>query len=246
MKPTYSHSGITFYETCPYGFNRKYNLKERGINNWFAELGSLIHQIHEDYYKVGAAKNLSIEEVRRVCLVKFNAGWELIVSQPPAMMKNIKAKRYQQVTDYFSNFVPDKEITKVEEHIEWTLKDGTKMQCYIDEQVKYNTGAKKEMVGDIKSSYNPKYDEQLNTYCLAFKAKNGKYPTHVYVREYTTGKTLTWEIHAPRRSDITETEKRLMATVKKIESDTEWEPKGEKFFCQNLCGFRNNCKFAVK
>lgn len=245
-KPTYSYSRLNFYLTCPYGYNRKYNCGERGDGNWFSDVGSLVHQINDDYYTAGVEKGLTITEIRMVMILKFVRGWDLITSKPPAMMPNIKWKRFDQIIDYLSNFIPDLDMDKVEEHIEWTLSDGTKMQCYIDEQVKYKVGAKKTLVGDIKSTYKREYDEQLNTYCLAYKAKNGQYPNTVYIRQYTDGKVIKWEVTRPRKAEIKDTESKLIETVRAIESDTEWKPKGERFFCQNLCGFRNSCKFAVK
>jgi hypothetical protein len=238
----YSYSTIKMYEECPHAFHRKKILCEEGEPNWFAELGSLVHQIHEDYHNVGKDKELPLKTIRKVCLAKFDAGFFAIKSVPP--FQNIAEIRYKQIVKYFSNFVPDKEITKVEEHLEWVLNNGRKMRGYLDEQTQ-TTNPNHKAIGDIKSSYKEDYDRQLATYCIAHKAVYGKYPQSVYVREYTTGNKVIFKVDTKWKTNILVAEAWLEETIEKIEKEKFWKPKGNSFLCNSLCDYRNSCKFKI-
>lgn len=244
---TYSHSAVDTYLTCPLAYYRSRVLKEQGEDNWFAAQGTLVHSITEDYYKYvfSGGQPLDLEVIRRTMTKKYHAGMVEVnkLPKPPVMTKASIAKREWNILDYFNNFVPNPEVVQVERHMEWELSSGHKFQGYIDEVHQTQKGTK---VTDIKSKYEKKYHKQLFTYCLGIKALDGEYPSQVSVRGYTTGVTVNIDVDSDILKEVVSTEAEIIRTIGDIEKEKQWKAKGEKFFCNNLCNFRNDCSFKIK
>ena len=249
----YSYSQLQSFHECKYWFYlKRIEGLEEEQSNAFAERGSLIHNLLDEWAKGLLSKSDMIEEYDRRYGEEVQTAW-------PRMMKGYAQKAYQQGYEFLRDFDEFKgyEILMAEERYnsEILLPDGSSRPFVgiVDLIVK------EESTGDLiifdhkskgKSSFKKAEDEmymQLYIYSQFVKEKFGDYPKklgfHLFNQQ---GLKVT------RPFELSEYERVMKwagKTIQEIENCTilDWLeckeiPEGKTdMYCTQLCGARNIC-----
>ena len=245
---TYSFSRINTYENCPYEFYLQYIEKRHGINNFYAEFGSVVHKILERIFK----KELLLEDTLACYDEMFYSEIRSDISD------QIKNKYYWYGMEYFSDldlsWISSFDVLGVEKEIRFNI-DRHKFRGFIDLLLKdKETG--NIIVVDHKSSEYPmtksgnikankkssflSYCRQLYLYSNGVFEEYKKYPVSLMWNYFRNKKWLSVEFNESSRDDS-----KLWAieTIKKIYEEKDFLPKKNYFYCNNLCSFRDSCEY---
>ena len=251
----YSFSQLQSFDECRYAFYlKRIENKEEEITNAFAEKGSLIHSLLDEWAKGLLSKKDMADEYDRRYAEEVQTAW-------PRMMKGYAQKAYQQGYEFIKNFdeFNGYEILLAEEkyNSNIVLSDGTSRPFVgiVDLVVK------EESTGDIiifdhkskgKQSFKKAEDEmymQLYMYAQFVKEKFGVWPAklgfHLFNQE---------GLKTTRSFDINEYEATMKWAANRIEqiesaSIVDWLDCKEKpdFYCWELCGYRKEtCPLGIR
>jgi len=262
--PTYSFSRLSSFSTCPYEYYLNYvvprNDKPFSVQNGFAEIGSFVHSLLQDY---GNKEILQFE-----LKPKFVEGFDENVPNGVKLYfgngayRDLTDKYREQCIDFLENFngFPDYEQVGVEEDFKILVKINGKqtmlrgiIDCVLrDKDDNY-------VITDFKSKAEfktkeelKKYTRQLYFYSLWIKYKFGKYPKTMTFLQFRIGVTTEVEFN---EDDLNETLDWIYDQSEKIESETFWDAacmnlpvdkrgKEDTFYVDNLCQFRFSCKYS--
>lgn len=253
----YSYSQLQSFNECKYGFYlRRIEGLEEEQSNAFAERGSLIHSLLDQWAKGLLSKSDMIAEYDRRYGDEVQSAW-------PRMMKGYTQKAYKDGYEFLKNFDEFKgyEILLAEEkyNTEIELPDGSKRPFVGVVDLVVKDESNNDLIifdhkSKGKSSFKKAEDEmyrQLYMYAQFVKEKYGKFPDklgfHLFNQE---GLKVT------RPFDINEYE-RIMKwaadTIMDIESATmiDWLeckeiPEGKTdMYCTQLCGARKVCPNGI-
>lgn len=240
-KERYSFSKLSSFNTCKYGYDKRYNQHLKGIGNCFSSYGLLVHSLLERYSK---------GELPLECLCEVFQ-WEFDTSVPEPFPKskfcpNMRELYFNQGVDFFWAFTGygDSRILDVENDFEYEIDDwifnGVIDLVLLDEN-------KKLIVLDYKSkaSFKTKkeqkvYARQLYLYALHVKKKYGRYPDILRFSLIRKNQVVDVPFNI---KDLEEAVCWARNTVAEIRSCWYYPSNPDQFFCQNLCNFRNECSF---
>lgn len=250
--------GIDTGEGCAYGWYLTYKEGDRGKSNFFAEYGSLVHNLIEKYHK-GEMFDWDIPEELERGLNSFE------FQVPFPKMKNsyynsindffcIEANPFEDIT--FSDRFKDYDVLENELEVIFDL-EGNKIKGYIDMVADHKDYG--FAVVDFKSSKPYKGDKlqnnimQLYLYCIGVKEKYGKYPDHLiyyYFRE-SGQKEYAYKFDI---NELERTKKFVLETIemsKNLHNEEDFPPRclsvGEyDFYACHLCNHRLTCKYKTK
>ena len=135
---TWSYSRLKAYEDCPYSWYLKYLECEKGESNFFAEYGSLIHKILEQFYT---------GKMKRTEMLPYYLQHFYPDIQHFAPTDAIYWNYYRQGMNYLCGFTPiSRQIAAVEQKVEFEL-DGRPFCGFVDLRCERNG----ECVVDHKS-----------------------------------------------------------------------------------------------
>lgn len=257
----YSFSQLMNFYGCPYAFYLDKIERESQVSNIFAEQGTLIHDLIDQWAKNKLSKeDLPIEYAKRY----HN---EVITSAPKMLaMKGYEDKTYQQGLDYFINFDEFKGYKIIGTETKFrTDINGRPFVGVVDmicEEEK--TGAmiildhKSKSLSSFKKDEDDMYKQQY-MYAKFFFEKYGRYPDKLVFNLFKEG-----GLKQERVFDINvynETQKWAADIIERIENyevidfiseckEKEWtDEKGKKhsdgFFCENICSVREHCPNGV-
>lgn len=252
----YSYSQLQSIDECPYGFYlQRIEKDDNGKplsqkSNFFAEQGSLIHDIIDEWGKGKITKEQMIEEYER----RYS---EEVVTQPPRVLaaKGYTEKSYQQALDYFVNFdeFVGYEIISTEEEfdIDFDMGDGTirTVRGFIDMILRDNmTGEliivdhKSKSLSAFKKAEDEMYRQQY-MYAIHVKEKYGEYPSILMFNLFKeAGMRMTRQFSM---EEFERTLKWAKEQIQKIEGFDffDWlQAKDEAdFFCMEICSMREHC-----
>ena len=251
----YSYSQLSSVSECPYMFylERIEQPKVETVSNGFAERGTLIHDLIDQWAKGELTKQqLPMEYDRRYA--------DEVVTQFPAVLlsKGYAKKAYQMGIDYFINFdeFAGYTILGTEEkfQIDLPLSDGTTRPFVgiIDMVLKDDLtdeliicDHKSKSKASFRKAEDEMYRQQL-LYTPYVKNKYGQYPDRLMFNLFNE-----LGMKPERPFDMTQYQNALQwATemVNRIEnySMLEWlETKNQDFFCENICSVRHVCPNGV-
>lgn len=251
----YSYSQLSSFSECPFGFYLdKIEKAEDKSSNIFAEQGSLIHNLLDEWGKGELSKDQLVDEYER----RYP---QEVVTYPPKVLaaKGYAAKTYELGRSYFENFdefVGYKVISTEERFfIDLPLTNGeTRKFCGFVDMILVDELSEDLIICDHKSkslsAFKKDEDEmyrQQTLYALYVKEKYGKYPDLMMFNLFKEGgmkmtrkfteeelnKTLEWATDA----------------IEKIESFEvldwlETKPTAD-FFCTEICSVRKNCPNGI-
>ena len=253
----YSYSQLQSFHECKYGFYLK---RIEGIedeqSNAFAERGSLIHSLLDEWAKGLLSKDDMADEYDR------RYGDEVVTAWP-RMMKGYAQKAYASGYEFLKNFdeFEGYEILRAEEkyNSEITLPDGsTRPFVGIVDLIVRDEKTDELIIFDHKSkgkSTFKKAEEEMYTqlymYAQCVKQLYGKFPDrlgfHLFNQE---GLKVTRPFDEAKYNEVMEW---AGWTIQEIEDATmiDWMeckeiPEGKMdMYCTQLCGARNQCPQGI-
>jgi len=249
---TFSHSSLSTYSTCPYSFYLTYIQRKERINNFFAEYGLLTHQAFEEFFN----GNLEVYELSRFYQDNY---YVFCQSPPPPYPEGMEDNYKREGQEFFDNFSFDK--TKWE-----TL--GVEDTLYFNIWGKPFSGRPDIILREKSTGYN--YLVDVKTSKVFRKSKKTDYvytddskldgyyrQMHLYtygLREYfgiNIDKIMIWFTRPAKRHVVDWSKKKEEKSLKwaedtliKIFNDEDFAyDNSQAYFCQNICGVRNDCMY---
>lgn len=253
----YSYSQLQSFNECRYGFYlRKIEGLEEEQSNAFAEKGSLIHNLLDQWAKGLLSKSDMLAEYDRRYGDEVQSAW-------PRMMKGYAQKAYQQGYEFLSNFDEFKgyEILLAEEkyNTKIQLPDGSDRPFVgIVDLVVRDESTNDLIIFDHKSkgksSFKKAEDEmyrQLYMYAQFVNEKYGRFPDKLGFHLFNQD-----GLKVTRSFDVQEYERTMKwasKTIMEIEAATmiDWLeckeiPEGKTdMYCTQLCGARKMCPNGI-
>lgn len=235
----YSFSAISGFQQCPLSFRMKYIDEIEGIDNGFSDFGTFCHSVLEMFAK-GAIK---ADECSYIFAENFN---ESVVAPYPRFPANMKGRAYERGLDYFNSFegFGDKyKIVAVEQDlpanigahkfrgiIDLVLQDiEDEGFVIIDHKTKSESSMKREI---------NLYKKQLYLYAHLYYTNNGNFPKAMGFNMINTMGLIMFDFNM---DEYNEALKWAEETINEIIMTTEFEGRHNKYFCDNICGMRNEC-----
>lgn len=251
----YSYSQLNSFDECSYGF---YLQKIEGIqeesSNAFAERGTLIHDLLDQWAKEKLTKEQMLEEYERRYSLE-------VVSAFPRMLasKGYATKAYDQGVEFLKNFdeFDGYKVLSAEEKfkIDLPLSDGTTRPFVgiIDMMLlDLNTNEliicdhKSKSMSSFKKNEDKMYRQQL-LYSAYVKDKYGKFPDRMMFHLFNESGVKMERLFTEEQYD--ETLKWASEQINNIENYTmiDWLTCKEKpdFFCWEICSARKDCPNGV-
>lgn len=244
--PTYSHSKLSTYETCPQQYKLKYIDRiepPEGKEGIEAFLGSRVHEVLEKLHKELILTKLnSLDELLEYYHSEWDKNWNeetIAIVKKSYTKDHYKNAGIEAITDYYKRYYPfNQSKTLATEHkIGFKIEDYT-IQGFID-RLSHNDESIYE-IHDYKTSGTlpPQdrldNDRQLALYQIGIKrkfkdAKDIKLIWHylLFDKELTSIRT---------DAQLKDLEKEVLSLIKTIEKDTEF-----KTIESNLCDW---CDFS--
>lgn len=243
----WSFSRLSSFHQCKYGFYLKYVECNKGVPNFYAQYGSLIHTILEKYAK----GELSIFEISQYYEEHFS---EVVTCDaPPNKYIDIKQSYYDKGLEYLDNIdlILDKyEILGVEKEVKFNI-GGYEMIGYIDlllrDKKTKDITVLDHKSGSVKFKKNGEISKTEEEHVLGFKRQLYLYSIAVIEEYGVKPKYLQWNLFKDRNwltiefdeNEYEEAKKWAEKTVKAIEEETTWFPNPSQYFCHNICDMRN-------
>lgn len=249
----WSFSRLNSFYTCPYEFWLHYIQSNKGCNSFFGQFGSFVHKILEMYAK----EELSLFELSQYYEDNF---FEFVTyDAPPNKYVDIKESYYYKGLDYLDNIdliLDDYEVLGVEKEVKFTIA-GYDMIGYIDLLLKDKKSGEIVILDHKSASLKFKKNGEISktdaSHLLEFKRQLYLYSMPV-IEEYGKVDYLEWNLFKDQKHlkipwDKEEYEEALqwaVDTVKTIENTTEWKPNPDFYYCNYLCGQRENaCEYKA-
>ncbi|MDO9123471.1 MAG: PD-(D/E)XK nuclease family protein, partial [Deltaproteobacteria bacterium] len=247
--PTYSHSQLSTYETCPHQYRlhyiQKIKMDTEGIE---AFMGSRVHDALEKLYRDLKMTKLNILEE---LLAFYHQSWEKNWSESVQIIrKEYHAEDYRRlgekcITDYYKRYYPfDQGRTLgIEETIYFPLEEekGYWIRGVIDrlalldhsilEIHDYKTSSRLPTQGDVQS------DRQLAFYQMGVEGKWKDIREIKLIWHYLAFDVEVQSLRTPE--ELQRLRQETMELIKKIESDRDFSPK-ESPLC-NWCDYQSLC-----
>lgn len=246
---TWSFSRLESFNQCPYGWYKKYVLCEDGENNAFAEYGSCVHKLLEQYSNGELdAFDLAPEYERR-----FDE--EVVTEFPPNKYVDMRESYFYKGLNYFEGFNGildcEYEVMGVEKKVNFEI-DGKPFVGFIDLLVKDAEGhiictdhksasLKWNKNGSISKGDAEKlhmYRRQQYLYSKAL-IEEGLKPDYLCWNFFNSSKTYMIPFDMDEYNEALQW---ASDTIKEIEAVEEFEPRPDYYFCHNICDQRMSCE----
>jgi putative RecB family exonuclease len=247
--PTYSHSQLSTYETCPHQYKLAYidkiKIETEGIE---AFMGSRVHDALEKLYRdLKVTKLNSLEEILEYYHQSWEKNWNEMIQ---IIRKDYTAEDYRRlgekcITDYYNRYYPfdQGKTLGLEENIYFRLDDEKEywIRGFIDrlalldhsvlEIHDYKTSGKLPTQEDVNS------DRQLAFYQMGVEEKWKDIQEIRLVWHYLAFDT---EIRSSRTpEELQQLRRETLQLIQKIESDRQFLPK-EGALC-DWCDYQGFC-----
>ena len=248
---TWSFSRLNSFYNCPYEWKLRYIDCNKSENGFFGEYGSLIHKILEKYEK----GELSLFELNDYYEEHFSEN--VPHDAPPNKYVDIKQSYYEKGLDYFNNIDLDLdkyEVLGVEKEVRFQIP-GKDFIGYIDLLLKEKETGKIIILdhksASIKILKNGKVSKSEQEHVREFIRQLCLYAIPV-IEEYGHVDELWWNLFKDKnwlkmpfnKEDYDEAIQWAEDTLKLIETEKEWLPNPDFYYCNYLCGQRNHaCEY---
>lgn len=243
-KECYSFSKLNSFSQCRYGWFKTYVEHSKQIDNFFSLYGTFVHELCQKY----AEGEYTLDSLADL----FEWGFEEAVPlpAPPNKWTDLKSSYITGALDFFHEWegYDGCQILGVEEHFKIPIADfdfqGFIDISFVDEKGRY-------VLRDYKS--HKKYSKkelaeaarQPYLYSAYFKEAHGRYPDVLQFYTFRNKDKRVVEIPF-NEDDMNEAIQWAIDTVGQIRQEWEYEKNPDPFFCTELCGHRENCKWGQK
>jgi hypothetical protein len=256
-KKLYSFSKLTSFYDCLHKFDRVYNQKDRGENNFWGEVGSIVHDIIEKHLK----GELALEDMS----LEFQRPW---YNMQYRMFPQMEASYYSKIYQFFQDFPsPNQRVVSVEGQFYIHIDSERSLMGFEDMVTMDDDGNITVTDWKISKPFTKKDEKskkrQLYIYARAAKEKWGRYPTNMVFFFVKEGAFYNYEFD---KDELIETLNWVKETAdlidERIDSGGPWPDKimeamdsgidvnnkkaFDRFFCENLCPHRNTCESFTK
>ena len=251
---TWSFSRLNSFYNCPYEWKLRYIDCNKSENGFFGEYGSLIHKILEKYEK----GELSLFELNDYYEEHFSES--VPHDAPPNKYVDIKQSYYEKGLDYFNNIDLDLdkyEVLGVEKEVRFQIA-GKNFVGYIDLLLKEQETGKIIILdhksASIKILKNGKVSKSDQEHVREFIRQLCLYAIPI-IEEYGHVDELWWNLFKDKnwlkmpfnKEDYDEAIQWAEDTLKLIETEKEWLPNPDFYYCNYLCGQRNHaCDYKLQ
>lgn len=255
----YSYSQLSAIDECPYSFYlQKIEKDENGKpleqqSNFFAEHGTLIHNLLEDWAK----KKILAAEMPDEYVKRYP---NEVVTKPPAMLaaKGYTEKAYDQGLEYCENFdeFPGYDVVSAEESfvVDIPMPDGTtrKLTGRID-LILRNQLTDELVCADHKSKslrefakHEDEMYRQQYLYSIFIKQKYGTFPQRLMFNLFKDGQLKDRSFSEEEYADALAWAARQIEKIESFELIDWLDMKDEPdFFCNEICSVRKYCPNGV-
>lgn len=247
----WSFSRLNSFYTCPYEWYLHYIQCSKGLNNFFGQYGSFMHKILEMYAK----DEITLFELSMYYEEHF---WEEVTyDAPPNKYVDIKQSYYEKGLEYLDNIdliLEDYDILGVEKEVKFFVGE-YEMLGYIDlllkEKKTGNIIILDHKSASLKMKKNGEISKSDMQHFLEFKRQLYLYSAAI-IEEYGHVDCLEWNMFKDRKhikiewkkDEYDEALKWAHDTVKLIENEHTWFPNPDYYYCNYLCGQRQNaCEY---
>lgn len=241
----------SFDSGCKYEWYRHYIECEPSKQGFFGAFGGFCHKCLEKY----SNGELDLFDISQY--YEDNFATEVPYDAPPNKYTDIKSDYYNRGLSYFDNIdlpIDQYEICGVEKRLDFMI-DKYPFIGFIDlllqdrEDKKFILcDHKSSTIKKLKSGGISKSDQE---HFLAFKRQQYLYCKPI-IERFGDGcvKELWWNMFKDQdwikipfdKSEYEEAQEWAINTIHKIESETEWPPNPQQFYCWYLCGL-NGCEY---
>lgn len=251
----YSYSQLSSFDECRYGFylQRIEGIEEQA-SNAFAERGTLIHDLLDQWAKKIITKEQMLDEYEKRYSEEVTTAWPRVLAA-----KGYAKKAYELGVQFLQNFDEFKgyEVISAEEKFKIDLKltDGDSRQFLgiIDMILRdEKTGDiivcdhKSKSLQSFKKDQNSMYRQQL-LYSTYIKEKYGDFPAVLMFHLFNEDGVKPQKLFS--LEEYNEAIDWATKQIKGIEecSVLDWMVCKDKadYFCWNICGARKNCPNGV-
>ena len=247
--PTYSHSQLSTYETCPHQFKLSYidkiKVETEGIE---AFMGSRVHDALEKLYRdLKVTKLNSLEEIIDYYHQSWEKNWNEMVQ---IIRKEYTADHYRRlgekcITDYYKRYYPfdQGKTLGLEENIYFPLdqEKGYSIRGFIDRLALLDHSILEihdyKTSGRLPTQENVNSDRQLAFYQMGVE---GKWKDIQEIRLIWHYLAFDTEIRSSRTpEELHRLRRKTLELIQKIETDRQFLPK-EGPLC-NWCDYQGFC-----
>lgn len=252
----YSYSQLSSFDECKYGFYlRRIEGIENPASNAFAERGSLIHDLLDQWAKKILTKDEMLEEYKRRYSDEVITAWPRMLAA-----KGYAKKAYENGIQFLENFdeFDGYDVISAEEkfNIDLPLSNGETRPFIgiIDMMLREKTSGdiivcdhKSKSLQSFNKSKDEMYRQQL-IYSTYIKKHYGDYPSKLMFHLFNEGGVKPDRLFSKEEYDqaIEWATKQIIG----IEESTilDWLECKEKadYFCWNLCDAKNQCPNGVQ
>ena len=257
----WSYSRLTSFGRCKYEFYLNYivNDDEKYLSerNYYAEVGSFMHdilaKILNKYIKNTNSPTLNLDEAAQYYVDNFDNNVFYKVR------KSTMDKTFEMCADYLANLkadcLKDYEVLGVELKTEFKI-NGYDFIGFIDLLLRDKKDNALIIVdhkslpyplklnGEVKKNFAHSFEEykkQMYLYSFGIKEKYGEFPKMICWNHFKdNGKIVSIPF---KNGEYEAAVKWFIDTIHEIESEEDFSPTLNYFYCTNLCDFRNCCEY---
>lgn len=250
-KMTFSFSRLHLYEQCPYAFYRRYIEEDEGEGNFYADNGSILH----DIFKRLLLKEITLDEAVSIYPEEFDGIYNVV-------NQSTMDKTFEKCHDYLCQvdaFDFEKyEVIAVEQkmnfkidkyafvgYVDFLIRENESKEVILTDHKSANHFLKKDgsVLKNMQDDYNA-YSKQMYIYCKAIKDIYGLQVDKIAWHHFKDDGRMT--VIDFNQEDYTKTLGWCKYTIEKIKKDKRFDAKQSFMMCRNLCNFRNDCEYLEK
>ena len=241
----WSFSRLTLFEDCPYCWLQKYIYDVEPRSKFFAQYGSLMHDILRRYFT---------GELKKEDLVAYYLTHFLPEITDQAPNAKIYDSYFEQGRQYLRTLsFPARKILKVEDEMHFQfaghmfvgfldlLSEDESGRLYLTDHksraLKPRSTRLKPTVSDIELD---QYLRQLYVYAHAVHELHGRYPDFLEFNCFRTGTLICEPFQPERLAEVEAWAKRQIETITKTDN---WLPALDFWYCKYLCDTSSDCEY---
>lgn len=251
IETVYSFSRISAYQQCPYGYYKKYIEHCPGIENFYAQAGSFMHELLEQII----SSQITIEDAIERFVEDFDVVCDMEVASQ--IRDRIFEKMVTYLADLDEHTLDGYEVLGVEKEVFFNV-GAYRFRGFIDLLLRDSDG--NIVMVDHKSSTYPlgktgkvlknkeqeflQYKRQQYLYSIAVKDEYGVNPVRLEWNHFKESKICSIIFN---EDELQKAKEWAESMVETILADEVFVAQKDFFFCHNLCEYREgDCEYLLE